>query len=165
MVRTDTIAELIAPRLDAMGYELVRVRLQGGDRLVLQVMAERKDGGMSLDDCVEVSRGISAILDVADPIMGAYTLEVSSPGTDRPLMKPDDYKRFAGLEAKVEMQAPRDGRRRFRGRILGLDGDEVRLDMAGEQVVLPLREIQSAKLVPEAVPSKTARPARQKRSR
>lgn len=165
MVRTDRIAELIAPRLDAMGYELVRVRLQGGDRLVLQIMAERKDGGMSLDDCVEVSRGVSAILDVADPIMGAYTLEVSSPGTDRPLMKPDDYKRFAGLEAKVEMQAPRAGRRRFRGRILGLDGDDVRLDLAGEQVVLPLREIQSAKLMPRDMPLQAARPAKRKRSK
>ena len=165
MVRTDRIAELIAPRLEAMGFDLVRVRLQGGDRPVLQVMAERKDGSMSLDDCVEVSRGVSALLDVADPILGAYTLEVSSPGTDRPLMKAADYERFAGLEAKVELQAPRAGRRRFRGIILGLAGDHVRLDMAGEEVVLPLHEIQSAKLASRDMLPKAARPAKQKRSR
>ena len=106
------IAELIAPALAGMGLELVRVRLMGGKRPVLQVMAERSDGSMSIDDCSEASRVISAILDVEDPITGAYTLEVSSPGIDRPLVRAADYVRFARHQARLETAATIDGLKR-----------------------------------------------------
>src|SRR5512146_988364 len=141
------IAELIAPALEPMGFDLVRVRFSGGQRAVLQVMAERPDGTMNVDDCAEVSRVVSAILDVEDPIPGAYTLEVSSPGIDRPLVRPADYERFAGNEARVETSELVDGRRRFRGRILGRDGELIRLKVEGEEVAIPFAAIASAKLV------------------
>ena len=141
------IAELIAPALESMGFVLVRVRLTGSQRAVLQVMAERPDGQMNVDDCAEVSRVVSAILDVEDPISGAYTLEVSSPGIDRPLVRLGDYERFAGNEARLETQSTIAGRKRFRGRILGRSGDLVRLAVEGEEVAIPFGEIASAKLV------------------
>ena len=141
------IAELIAPALEPMGFELVRVRFSSGQRAVLQVMAERPDGTMNVDDCAEVSRVVSAILDVEDPISGAYTLEVSSPGIDRPLVRLADYERFAGNEARVETSELVDGRRRFRGRILGRDGEVIRLKVEGEEIGIPFATIASAKLV------------------
>jgi len=148
------LAELVAPSLDAMGYELVRVMLQGNQRPTLQIMAERKDrAAMTVDDCAEISRAVSALLDVEDPIQGAYTLEVSSPGIDRPLVRAADFARFAGFEAKVDMARPVDGRKRFRGRLLGLaEGTEagaemVRLEIEGAEVALPVADIQRAKLV------------------
>ncbi len=112
------IEALIAPSLEAMGYRLVRVAFTGGRRATLQVMAERADAAaMTVEDCADISRTVSALLDVADPIASAYVLEVSSPGIDRPLVRPEDYARFAGFEAKLELNALRDGRKRFRGRI------------------------------------------------
>jgi ribosome maturation factor RimP len=142
------IERIVAPALDAMGYSLVRVRLSGGQRQVLQVMVERHDErGLTLDDCAEVSRALSALLDVEDPIPGAYSLEVSSPGLDRPLVKPQDYERFAGREAALETRAPIDGRRRFRGMLLGLDGDSVRIALEEGEASLPLEQIHKAKLV------------------
>lgn len=142
------IERIIAPSLEAMGYALVRVRIGGGQRLVLQVMAERLDEApMSIADCTEISRAISALLDVEDPIAGSYTLEVSSPGIDRPLTRPVDYQRFAGREASLELRAPVEGRRRFRGRLVGLEGDRVRVATEEGEAVLPLGEIQRAKLV------------------
>ena len=145
---TNDIARTIEPSLTAMGYRLVRVVLTGARRPVLQVMAERLDDqAMSVDDCAAISRDVSALLDVADPIAGAYTLEVSSPGLDRPLVRPEDYDRFAGFEAKLELKAPRDGRRRFRGQLLGREGDEVRLAEQGGEVRLPVGEIARGKLV------------------
>ncbi len=148
MTNTDDIARAIEPSLAAMGYRLVRVMLTSARRPVLQVMAERQDEGpMSVDDCAQISRQVSALLDVADPIAGAYTLEVSSPGIDRPLVRPEDYDRFAGFEARIELSAPLAGRKRFRGRLLGRADDRVRLvDEAGE-VSLPLAAIARAKLV------------------
>src|SRR3569623_481455 len=111
-VLSERIAQLIAPIVDELGYELVRVQIQGGSRhATLQIMAERRDRkAMIVDDCARLSRAISNLLDEADPIDGEYTLEVSSPGIDRPLMKRADYARFQGHEAKVEMAAPIDGR-------------------------------------------------------
>lgn len=142
------IEEIIAPSLDAMGYRVVRVLMMGGRRATLQVMAERRDGApMSVEDCAEVSRTVSALLDVNDPIAGAYDLEVSSPGLDRPLVRPEDYTRFAGFEAKIELNRPRDGKRRFRGKLLGLAGDEVRLLIDAATVTLPLADVARAKLV------------------
>jgi ribosome maturation factor RimP len=133
-----------------MGYALVRVAIVGGvARPTLQVMAERKDGAaMSVDDCADISEAISAVLDVEDPIAGAYTLEVSSPGIDRPLVKKADYERFAGFEAKLETAQPVGGRKRFRGRLLGTGEDTVRMRLdSGEELDLPLDGIAKAKLV------------------
>jgi len=146
--QTQQIAALIEPTMADMGYELVRVMSTGGRRPTLQIMAERIDRvGMNVDDCAEISRAISAILDVDDPISGAYQLEVSSPGIDRPLMKPADYERFAGFEARVETDLAIEGQRKFRGRLLGLEADDVRLAMPEGERAIPLAAIRKAKLV------------------
>src|SRR5581483_9044968 len=122
------IEAMIAPSLEAMGYRLVRVLVAGGRRPTLQVMAERDDERpMTTDDCAEISRAVSALLDVEDPFPGPYTLEVSSPGLDRPLTRPQDYVRFAGSAARLETRLPINGRRRFKGTLLGLEGESVRL--------------------------------------
>ncbi|MEZ5931433.1 MAG: ribosome maturation factor RimP [Alphaproteobacteria bacterium] len=148
MDRTETIAGLIEPTLQSMGYELVRVMSTGGRRPTLQVMAERLDRrGMTVDDCAEISRAVSAILDVEDPMDGAYQLEVSSPGIDRPLIKPEDFERFAGFEARVETDRLVDGQRKFKGRLLGLDGETVRLALPEGERALPFSSIRKAKLV------------------
>ncbi len=149
MIDTARIETLIAPSLEAMGYRLVRVAVTGGRRAqVLQVMAERiDDKPMSVDDCTEVTHSVSALLDVEDPIEHAYVLEVSSPGIDRPLVRREDYERFKGHTAKVELATPIHGRRRFRGTLLGVEADQVRVDLGGEIVALPLTRIQRAKLV------------------
>jgi ribosome maturation factor RimP len=146
---TDRIAALIEPSLNEMGYDLVRVAFTGGRRPTLQIMAERRDGmAMTVDDCADISRSVSAILDVADPIPEAYTLEVSSPGIDRPLIRPEDYVRFAGYEAKVETAAAVDGRKRFRGRVLGFENGQVALSLDdGTRVLLPFAGIARAKLL------------------
>ncbi|HUK10888.1 MAG TPA: ribosome maturation factor RimP [Stellaceae bacterium] len=148
MIDLGRIETLIAPSLEAMGYRVVRVMSLGGRRPVLQVMAERIDGApMGVEDCGEISHAVSALLDVEDPIAHAYVLEVSSPGIDRPLVRPADYERFSGFEAKVELRRPIEGRRRFRGRLLGLAEERVRLDVGSGVVELPFNEIQRAKLV------------------
>lgn len=149
MDRQDRIERLVVPSLEAMGYELVRIQMQGRQRPTLQVMAERRDRRpMTVEDCAEISRALSAILDVEDPIQGAYVLEVSSPGIDRPLVRPDDYARFAGFEARVETGQPVDGRKRFRGQLLGLDAaGNVRLAVETGEVSVPFAHIQRAKLV------------------
>ena len=142
------VERLIAPAVEAMGYDIVRVLLSGGDRLRLQIMAERRsDGGMNVDDCAEISRAAAAILDVEDPIDSAYTLEVSSPGLDRPLTRLADFDRFAGFEAKVEMDLPVDGRRRFRGRLLGIRDENIVLACEEGEIALPFADMQKAKLV------------------
>ena len=149
MIDIARIETLIGPSLDAMGYRLVRVAVTGGRRAqVLQVMAERiDDKPMSVDDCTEVTHSVSALLDVEDPIEHAYVLEVSSPGIDRPLVRREDYERFRGHEAKLELATPIGGRRRFRGKLLGIEADRVRLNLGAEVVELPLAGIQRAKLV------------------
>jgi len=148
LIDTGRIAALIEPSLEAMGYRLVRVSHSGGRRPTLQIMAERSDGaGMTVGDCEEISRNVSALLDVSDPIAGSYMLEVSSPGIDRPLVRPEDYDRFAGFEAKVELSRGLDGRKRFRGRIVGRVGESVRLATEQGEVELPLGDVARAKLV------------------
>lgn len=142
------IERLIAPSLSAMGLVIVRVLLSGEKRPKLQVMIEQADGRtVTLDDCAEASRAISALLDVEDPISGSYVLEVSSPGLDRPLTRLDDFRRFAGFEARVEMQIPVDGRRRFTGRIAGVEGTRVLLEGDEEPVALDFAGIAKAKLL------------------
>ncbi len=147
-IDTKQIAAIIEPSLDAMGYRVVRVALLGARRATLQIMAERRDeAAMSVEDCAQISRSISALLDVADPIVGTYDLEISSPGIDRPLVRPEDYDRFAGFEARIELSEPLSGRKRFRGRLLGRAGDAVRLIGETGEVSLPLSAITRAKLV------------------
>jgi ribosome maturation factor RimP len=142
------VEDLIAPSLAEMGYDIVRVQLSGEQRAKLQVMVERRDGGgMTVDDCAGVSRTVEAILDVADPIAETYVLEVSSPGVDRPLTRRGDFERFAGFVARVEMRMPVDGHRRFSGRLLGLEGDSVRLATQSGETALPFADIAKAKLV------------------
>jgi len=148
VIDTAQIEAMIAPSLEAMGYRVVRVAFTGGRRPTLQIMAERRDdGAMTVEDCATLSHTISALLDVADPIPTSYQLEVSSPGIDRPLTRREDYERFAGFEAKVELQRPQNGRKRFRGRLLGLSGNSARLLVGEEAVLLPLAAVARAKLV------------------
>ena len=148
MASDSEITRIIEPALEAMGYRLVRVLLTTAHRPTLQVMAERQDeAAMTVEDCAEISRSVSALLDVADPIAGAYTLEVSSPGIDRPLTRLEDYDSFAGFAAKIELSAPLDGRKRFSGRLLGRDADEVRLIAEAGEVRLKLAAIARAKLM------------------
>lgn len=152
MESTDAAARverIIAPTLDDMGYEVVRVQLSGGRQHArLQVMAERADQqGMTVDDCAEISRAVSALLDVEDPIAGSYDLEVSSPGIDRPLTKAKDYERFLGHEAKVETNAPVEGRKRFKGAIKSVDAKAVELTVEGADIRIPFADIHKAKLV------------------
>jgi ribosome maturation factor RimP len=148
MDRTAEIARLVEPSLDGMGYELVRVHVTGGGRPTLQIMAERKDRGeMTVDDCAAISRNLSALLDVEDPLPGAYALEVSSPGIDRPLMRIEDYERFAGFEARIETKRPHDGRRKFTGRLAGVRGGCVAIGDEAGQAEIPFDEIERAKLV------------------
>jgi ribosome maturation factor RimP len=133
-----------------MGFELVLVRVMGVQRKTVQVLAEPVDRArvMTVQDCADISHALSAVLDVADPIQGAYTLEVSSPGLDRPLVRPADYARFAGEEVKVETALPiGDGRRRFTGILRGLEGQDVLLESGGETVRIPFAAIRKGKLV------------------
>ncbi len=142
------IERLITPTVEALGFTIVRVQVSGQQRPRLQVMAEREDGGaMKVDDCAGISRAIAAVLEVEDPIAGAYTFEVSSPGIDRPLLRLGDFERFAGFEARVETSRPVDGRRRFRGRLIGVAGQAVRIQVDGATVDLPYADIGRAKLL------------------
>ena len=148
LVDTNRIAQAIEPPLAAMGYRLVRVVLTSGRRATLQVMAERLDDEpMTVEDCAEISHSVSALLDVADPIPGAYLLEISSPGIDRPLVRAEDYDRFCGSQAKIELARPLNGRKRFRGRLLGTSGGNVRLATEIGETELPLDAVARAKLV------------------
>lgn len=147
------VAALIEPVLIDLGYRLVRVRLFGQNGLTLQIFAERPDGTMSVEDCEAASKAISPVLDVDDPISGAYHLEISSPGIDRPLVRRTDFDRWAGFEAKIELQVPVKGRKRFRGWVLGTRGEDggVRLlqslEDGTEEVWFPLSALDEAKLV------------------
>ncbi|TAN54888.1 MAG: ribosome maturation factor RimP [Rhodospirillales bacterium] len=150
MSQENAVSAAIEEPLKSMGYELVRVQLSGAaQRATLQVMAERLDGkAMTIDDCTEISRALSPILDVADPINGAYVLEVSSPGIDRPLLRPKDFERWSGFEARLETRQPVEGRKRFKGLLLGLEGENVKIkDEAGLEFSLPLTLLSKAKLV------------------
>lgn len=131
-----------------MGYEVVRVQISGGQRSVLQIMAERADGApMTVEDCAEISRSVSALLDVEDPIREAYTLEVSSPGIDRPLTRLKDFERFAGFEARLESRMAIDGRKRFKGMLKGVEDGLVCVDTEQGPARLEFDNILRAKLV------------------
>ena len=154
MALSQVIERIITPTVEGMGYELVRLTVSGGQRKTLQVMAEPKDGrNMSLEDCSQLSRAISAVLDVEDPIEGAYSLEVSSPGIDRPLVRRTDFERFAGHLVKIEMTLAHQGRKRFRGTLEGVEGNAVRLhrdDARADDesdVLLVMEDISDARLV------------------
>ena len=122
-----TIADLAEPVLEELGFRLVRVKVSGRDGGTVQIMAERAGGEMSIEDCAVISRSLSPVLDAYDPMPGHYNLEVSSPGIDRPLVRPSDFALWVGHEAKVELKEPVDGRKRFRGVIEGIADDEARL--------------------------------------
>ena len=149
----ETVIKTIEPALTDMGYELVRVTVQGKELQTLQVMAERLDRKeMGLDDCTKISRTTSALLDVADPFPGKWVLEVSSPGIDRPLVKLSDYDRFKGEHAKIELNTEVDGRRRFKGVLKGIKGQNVVLDFEEKELQFPFNQIQHAKLtLPEEI--------------
>jgi len=151
--RSARIAALVEPVLADLGYRLVRVRVSGFAGCTVQIMAERPDGTMAIEDCEAASRALSPVLDVADLIEGPYRLEVSSPGIDRPLVRRSDFERYAGQIAQVEMLVPIDGRRRFRGELLGAEGECVRI--RGEDKVtaghpeffLPIDNVAEARLI------------------
>jgi ribosome maturation factor RimP len=147
------VAAIIEPELERLDCRLVRVRISGSAGCTVQIMAERPDGSMTIEDCELVSRALSPVLDAADPIDRAYRLEVSSPGIDRPLVRRSDFERYAGHVVKIEMAAAIDGRRRFRGMLLGAEGEAARVRRtdaaAGENpdVLLAIEEMSEARLV------------------
>jgi ribosome maturation factor RimP len=147
------VAAIAEPVIESVGYRLVRVRISGGDGCTVQVMAERPDGTMKIEDCETVSRALSPVFDIADPVDRAYRLEVSSPGLDRPLVRRSDFDRYAGHLVKIEMAVAVDGRRRFRGTLLGTEGEMARIlrdDVTAQEpqeVLLPIEDMSEAKLV------------------
>lgn len=150
MEQTDKISQLISPAVEALGYEVVRVAMQSSPRggaSTLQVMVERPDRTMTVEGCAQVSREISVILDVEDPIAAEYVLEVSSPGLDRPLTRKKDFVDFAGFEAKIEMKQAVSDRRRYRGMLGGMAEDDVLITVDGEEYKLDFDSIHRAKLV------------------
>ncbi len=151
--RAARVAALAEPVLGELGYRLVRIRISGSAGCTVQIMAERPDGSMTIEDCEMASRALSPALDATDPIESAYRLEISSPGIDRPLVRRSDFDRYAGHIAQVEMLAPIGGRRRFRGELVGAEGDSVRLrrrDAAADEaaeILLPMHDMTEARLV------------------
>ncbi len=147
------VATVAGPVLQHLGYRLVRIKVSAEAGCTVQIMAERPDGTMQLEDCEAISRALSPVLDIEDPIQRAYRLEISSPGIDRPLVRRSDFERYAGHLVKIEMAIAHEGRKRFRGKLGGVEGDGVRLhpenERAREQsdVVLPMEDISDARLV------------------
>lgn len=147
------VAHIVEPVIVGLGYRLVRVRLSGRDGATLQIMAERPDGTMAIEDCEVLSNDISPALDVDDPIDSAYNLEISSPGIDRPLVRMSDFARWVGHDAKITLAVPIDGRRRFRGIIAGVDGESIRMEIASKDgsdtsaVTLRVADMAEAHLV------------------
>src|SRR5258707_9915873 len=135
------------PVIEKAGFKLVRLRVMGGASKTLQVMAERPDGSMDVEGCSTLSHVLLDFIEAEDPIEGEYELEVSSPGIDRPLTRLMDFARWVGHEAKIELHVPIDGRKRFRGLLLGLDGQDVTIESGGQRFALPFRQISEAKLV------------------
>ena len=138
---------ILVPAIEAAGYRLVRLRLMGGQTKTLQIMAERPDGTMNVEDCATLARALLDFIETEDPLEGDFELEVSSPGIDRPLTRLMDYARYAGHEAKLELVAPLEGRRRFRGKLLGLEGNDVVMETQGARLGFPFKGIADAKLV------------------
>jgi ribosome maturation factor RimP len=151
--RAARIATIVEPVLAGLGYRLVRIRVSTFAGCTVQIMAERPDGTLAIEDCEAVSRALSPVLDVTEPIEGSYRLEISSPGIDRPLVRRSDFDRYAGYVAHIEMSAPIDGRRRFRGQLLGTQEGGARVRVAadakteGGDVLLPIADMSEAKLV------------------
>lgn len=148
------VAHIVRPVVEGLGFRLVRVKLSSMNGATLQIMAERPDGSMTVEDCETLSRDLSPVLDVEDPIDVAYHLEVSSPGIDRPLVRRSDFERWVGHDTKVELARPRDGRKRYRGILRGVEGDDMRLELAAkskleepELVLLPLADLSEARLI------------------
>ncbi|MCZ4281312.1 ribosome maturation factor RimP [Kiloniella laminariae] len=146
------VEQLIAPTLASMGFDIVRVMIMGGEeQKTLQIMAEHSDLKqiMTVENCSDISRAVEAILEVEDPIAGAFRLEISSPGIDRPLTRLSDFERFSGFHAKIEMAVTVDGRKRFTGRLLGVEENAVHLDLEDEEaeVYLSFQDMSRAKLV------------------
>jgi ribosome maturation factor RimP len=138
---------ILEPAVEAAGFRLVRLRLMGGNTKTLQIMAERPDGTMNVEGCAILARALQDFLEKDDPLEGDYELEVSSPGIDRPLTRLADFARWAGHEAKLELVNPINERKRFRGKLLGLDGQDVTIDSQGQRLAIPFRQIAEAKLV------------------
>ena len=145
----ERLAEIVAPATEAAGFELVRLRITGSRTKTLQVMAERPDGTMSAEDCASLSRALSPVLEETDPIDDTYTLEVSSPGIDRPLTRLKDYERWEGFAAKIELSQPVENQKRFKGELAGVEGTDVLFDIEGEEdtAVIPFGLIDKGKLV------------------
>ena len=141
------LASIVQPTIQGLGYELVRLRLMGGKRNTLQIMAERPEGWIEVDDCARISRAVSAVLDVEDPIGGEYTLEVSSPGIDRPLTRLKDFERYTGYEVRLETSEMIDGRKRFRGVLGGVEDGEVLLEIPEGTIGLSFDLVSDAKLI------------------
>ena len=144
------LLELLDPVAEAAGYDIVRLRLAGVDhRRILQIMAERPDGTMLVEDCTALSRALSEVLDAADPISGEYALEVSSPGIDRPLTRLADFETYEGYEARIELDRLAENRKRFKGRLAGVEEGQVAIDLEGEDetALIPFAWISDAKLV------------------
>lgn len=141
--------EMLAPAAHDLGYEIVRIRLMGSKRQTLQIMAERADGSMNSGDCAVLSRAISPILEANDPIASEYYLEVSSPGIDRPLTRLKDFERWAGYKAKLELDRTVDGKKRFSGDLVGIEDDNIQIDLDGEEdtALIPFAWLHNAKLV------------------
>lgn len=143
------ILEIAEPLAETLGLEIVRVRVMGGKKTTVQIMAERHDGTMVVEDCARLSRALSEIFDEADPVSGEYDLEVSSPGIDRPLTALSHFERWEGFEAKIELDRLVENRKRFRGMLAGIEDDNVLMDLKGEDdtAVIPFDWIADAKLV------------------
>lgn len=141
------LADIVRPTIESLGFELVRIRLMGGKRILLQIMAERPEGGIEVDDCADISRAVSALLDVEDPISGEYTLEVSSPGIDRPLTRLKDFERYEGYEARLETSELIEGRKRFKGILAGVEGGEILIEIEEGTIGLDFDWLVDAKLV------------------
>ena len=141
------MAEIITPVIEDLGYELVRVRLMSGKNTILQIMADKPEGGIEVDDCAKISTAVGATLDVEDPIVDEYALEVSSPGIDRPLTRLKDFENFEGYEAKIETTELIDGRRRFKGQLAGIDGRDVLINVEEGTIGLQFDWLSDAKLV------------------
>lgn len=141
------LAEIVGPVIEDMGFELVRLRFMGGKTHTLQIMAERPEGGIEVDDCADISNAISAVLDVEDPIEDGYALEVGSPGIDRPLTRVKDFETFEGYEAKIETGELIDGRKRFKGVLAGVEGEEILINIEEGTVGLQFDWLSDAKLV------------------
>ena len=143
----ERVAQIITPVIEDMGFELVRIRIMGGEMKTLQIMADKPQGGIEVDDCADISNAVSAVLDVEDPISDAYNLEVSSPGIDRPLTRLKDFEMFEGYEAKLETHDMIDGRRRFKGELAGIEGTEVLINVEEGTIGLEFDWLSDAKLV------------------